>query len=291
MINNVLFYCNNKDTYPPFKNGLYLEEFILDKWKKGNFNTKKKFIPALWTNFQIEDWFERKKKEMQNALNEWVQNNPSKNGYIAICQYDDGPKLNLPKNTQILGCCSGDIPIPLIYQDITNRLVNYPKKKFSEKKIMCSFVGCLTSNGLEPDVRRIMNNKLSNNKLFNIYLSGGWTPKVNVNNQNNFIEIISNSKFCLAPRGYGRSSFRFFEIYKLGSIPIYLWNDKEWLPFREIIDYSKICISLNIKDIDKLEAIIKNITEKEYEKMYSDYLKVEHLFNLEGTTKYLELIY
>ena len=30
MINNSLFYCKNKDTYPPFKNGLYMEEYFLN---------------------------------------------------------------------------------------------------------------------------------------------------------------------------------------------------------------------------------------------------------------------
>ena len=29
MIKNPKFYCKNKDTYPPFKNGLYLEEYFL----------------------------------------------------------------------------------------------------------------------------------------------------------------------------------------------------------------------------------------------------------------------
>ena len=31
-----LFYVNNKDTYPPFKKGLYLEEYFLEYMKKNN---------------------------------------------------------------------------------------------------------------------------------------------------------------------------------------------------------------------------------------------------------------
>ena len=86
----------------------------------------------------------------------------------------------------------------------------------------------------------------------------------------------------MAPRGYGRSSFRFFEIYQLGSIPVYLWNDREWLPFKDKIDYSKICISINIKDIDKLEDKLLSITEEQYNNMYNEYLKIKHYFTLEG---------
>jgi len=58
MINNELFTCKNKDTYPPFKNGLYLEEFFFNRIMSSNFKTKRTFIPALWTNFQIEHWFQ-----------------------------------------------------------------------------------------------------------------------------------------------------------------------------------------------------------------------------------------
>ena len=57
MINSTLFYCVNKDTYPPFKNGMYLEEYFLKKMMNENIVTKRKYIPALWTNFQIEGWF------------------------------------------------------------------------------------------------------------------------------------------------------------------------------------------------------------------------------------------
>lgn len=134
MINLNLFYCKNKDTYPPFKNGLYLEEYFLKKITSENPLLKRKYIPALWTNFQIEHWFDSKKNKMQNELNKWLNENPSENGYFTVVQYDDGPKLNIPENTIIYGACSGNIPIPLIYQDINNTLTNISKKKIPKKK-------------------------------------------------------------------------------------------------------------------------------------------------------------
>ena len=39
LLPNNLFYVKNKDTYPPFKNGLYLEEleeYFLEYMKKNN---------------------------------------------------------------------------------------------------------------------------------------------------------------------------------------------------------------------------------------------------------------
>ena len=55
MIENTLFNITNKDTYPPFKNGLYLEEFFYNKCIQQKL--KRKYIPVKWTNFQIEYWF------------------------------------------------------------------------------------------------------------------------------------------------------------------------------------------------------------------------------------------
>jgi hypothetical protein len=281
MLSHPLFQCTNKDTYPPFKNGLYLEEYFYNKFIKEQPLCKRKYIPALWTNFQIEDWFQSKKQEMQDVLDEWVKENASEYGYFTIVQYDDGPLLSLPSDTIVYGACSGK-PIPLIYEDKNNTLVNIPKKSFKEKDILCSFVGNITANHVCPNVRQEMFHILENNSNFKLIHSGGWTPVVNTDLQNIFIENTIDSKFALAPRGYGRGSFRFFECFQLGTIPIYLWNDEEWLPFKNIIDYNKLCISLHISQIHELENKLLSIHEEEYNKMFEYYNSIKHLFELEG---------
>lgn len=281
MINNSLFYCKNKDIYPPFKNGLYLEEYFLKKIYSEKPLLKRKYIPALWTNFQIERWFKCKKNEMQKELDKWIINNPSEHGYFTIVQYDDGPLLELPKNTIVYGACSGDIPIPLIYED-NNILENQEKKSFNEKKILCSFVGNITSNHIEPNVRKEMFNILVNNNNFKLINSGGWTPNVKKNLQHIFIDTTIKSKFALAPRGYGRSSFRFFECFKLGTIPIYIWNDINWLPFQHIIDYKKLCICIHVSELNTLCDLLISIDDKTYNDMLKYYNEIKYLFSLEG---------
>lgn len=39
------------------------------------------------------------------------------------------------------------------------------------------------------------------------------------------------TSFNLAPRGFGRASFRLAEIVQLGRIPVYLYDDYPWLPY------------------------------------------------------------
>tara|TARA_Y200000002_G_scaffold182699_1_gene150734 strand:- start:1129 stop:2004 length:876 start_codon:yes stop_codon:yes gene_type:complete len=287
MINNPLFYCKNKDNYPPFKNGVYMEEYFLNYVTNNNIQTKRKYIPALWTNFQIEHWFTSKRNELQLALDDWVRRNPSEHGYFTITQYDDGPLLKLPDNTLKFGACSGDVPLPLIYQDVNNTLESISKKTFHEKPILCSFVGNITSNNVSPNVRQVMFSHLTGKSNFKMINSGGWTPIVNQNLQQLFIETTINSKFALAPRGYGRSSFRFFECFQLGTIPIYIWNDINWLPFQDVIDYEKLCIVIHVSEIQKLNEMLLSIDETKYNNMFTYYHTVKYLFQLDGMTKHV----
>eukprot|EP01035_Chromulina_nebulosa_P017912 gene17912-23532_t len=41
------------------------------------------------------------------------------------------------------------------------------------------------------------------------------------------------TKFNLAPRGYGRSSFRFAESIQMGRVPIFLYDDIPWVPYQD----------------------------------------------------------
>ena len=288
LIQNNLFYINTSIVYPPFKNGLYMEEYFLRYVYTNNRfydNSGRLYIPALWTNFQLEPWFRREQSNMQRAIFDFVKTHPNEKGYFTVIQHDDGPFLKLPPNTIIYGACNGHIPLPLIYEDETNTLVNLAinAKSFSERTILCSFVGSTTHT-----VRNVCINKLSNKPGFDFTIpKNGWTLTVDKSNQSTFIEKTLDSKFALAPRGYGRSSFRFFEILQLGCIPIYVWDDHEWLPYKSLIDYSKVCISIHVSKIDTLPEILENIDETAYNNMKLEYEKIRHMFTMEFMCKHI----
>ena len=42
-----------------------------------------------------------------------------------------------------------------------------------------------------------------------------------------------------------------------GSIPIYIWDDIEWLPYKEFFDWDKVAISINVSDLEKLPDILE----------------------------------
>jgi len=285
LIPSPLFYCQNKDTYPPFKQGLYLEEYFMEYMKRNNIQHSKSgrlYIPALWTNFQIEQWFRHKKYDMHYIIHEYYYQNYNENGYFVVVQHDDGPDIGLPPNSRICGACNGDIPLPLIYQDTEDKLEKWTKKSFQEKQVLCSFVGSITHY-----VRGIIVDKFKENPNFSMITNNNWTADIDSDKQYTFVVNTLCAKFALAPRGYGKSSFRFFEIFKLGTIPIYVWDDREWLPYKDILDYSKICISIHISEIHGLEEKLLSITEEQYNQMLEEYQKVKHMFDLEYMCEYI----
>ena len=57
MINCNLFYCKNKDTYPPFKNGLYLEEYFLKTFCEQNPSLKGNTYQPFGQIFRLKGGF------------------------------------------------------------------------------------------------------------------------------------------------------------------------------------------------------------------------------------------
>lgn len=265
------FVVDVKDIYPPFLEGELFETYFYNYIKTNKPVLNRKYINASWTNLYCNSQFkgisfnsEKLQKEL-DAL-------PQDDKYFTIVQFDEGVKYHkLPPNTTILGCCFGDLPIPLTYETSAFSGKNF--KNWNEKIIFCSFMGQHTHHVRKQVFEYIQ-------KFPDYYYQ--VISELSTSSQKLYIERTMESKFCLAPRGFGRSSFRFFEILKLGSIPVYVWDDINWLPFKDTIDYSKLCVCINVKDLDNLDYVLRSITEKQYESMISYYNEIKYLFTYDG---------
>ncbi len=270
--------------YPPFSNGLYLEEYFSSFYNKNRciFDKKKwVLIDVFWTNIYGNKYIltgstGKNMPELQEFISETYPSNKDIQ-YFTVVQFDDGIFQKLPENTIVFSAGGGGhVKLPLLYEDTTKELESYQKIPFEKKDIFCSFVGNLTHS-----VRKEIVSKFENNNKFVIRCANGLMPT------DVFKNITSRSKFCLAPRGYGRSSFRFWEAYQLGSIPIYVYDDIDWLPYQEKINYDKFSIVIHIKDIDKLESILEKIDSEKYKEMWDEYNKISHFFSLNGMSEYI----
>ena len=85
-----------------------------------------------------------------------------------------------------------------------------------------------------------------------------------------FREIIYDSVFGLAPRGYGPTSFRLYETMQMDAIPIYI-SDVFWLPFEDEIEWDKAAVLVTPDRIDEIPKIVDDLLESgEFEK-YLEY--------------------
>lgn len=271
--------------YPPFKNGRYMEEYFYDYAlkHKDTIDSDRVYIPAFWTNIQIHPGFQTMRDGLNILLKRAYSLMPENTKYFTVVQADLGVELVLPKDTLVFGACYGDVPLPLIYEDTTNKLASMPRQSNQPKKYLASFVGTYTTHPLR-------------NKLFvqfgrkpgmKFVAKGDWTNSISQNLADIFIQTTQQSKFCLAPRGYGRSSFRFFEAMLLNCIPVYFWDDTEWLPYKDVLDYSKFSVSIQEADMAKTTDILKAISDEKYQSMLVELDKVRHYFTLEGMSTYI----
>ena len=271
-------------TYPPFKNGRYMEEYFYDystnPENNHKINTERIYIPAFWTNIQNHPNFSDMKENLNILLKRAYTLFPESTPYFTIVQADLGVELVLPKNTLVFGACYGDIPLPLIYEDVTNRLLNTPRP--IQRKLRGSFVGTYTHT-----LRQKMFLSIGRNPNFKFETNDIWTNSVPHAAADTFIKTTLNSKYCLAPRGFGRSSFRFFEAMLLDTVPVYFWDDKEWLPYKDILDYSKFSVSIHESEVDKTAQILKSISHERYLSMVEELKRVRPYFTLEGMSEYI----
>jgi Exostosin family len=278
-----IFRPGTSHTYPPFKKGRYMEEYVYDYLmeKKEEIKTDLVYLPVFWTNLQNHPNWSLMKNNYQIMLDKSLILMEPNTKYFTIVQHDDGVGLKLPEGTMIFGACEGTIPLPLIYEDITERLLNTPR--IMKKNKFASFVGTYTTHSLRVEMFRLLGRK----KEICWDVKGIWNVSVPEENAKRFIQTTLQSRFCLAPRGYGRSSFRFFEAMLLDTIPVYFWDDKEWLPYKEKIDYSTFSVSIHKNDLLKTVEILKSITKDKYNNMVDELKKVRKYFTLEGMCEYI----
>jgi hypothetical protein len=302
-----LFRPGTSHVYPPFKKGRYLEEYVYEwllrqveegegkkgegKKEKGEEKEKKEekedkgwvYLPVFWTHLQNHPGFSTNRSKYQHVLNQCLRGYPAGTRFFTCVQHDDGVGLALPAGTRVYGCCTGDVPLPLIYEDTTERLMTYPRRSFHERDILLSFVGTVGTHPVREVLRRTLEDKTG--VVFSS--RGSWSVSVGASDAERFLEVTARSRFCLAPRGYGRSSFRFFEAMLLDVVPVYVWDDEEWLPYKGVVPYDTFCISLPVSEISGLYERLVGVGEEEYQQKVEALRQWRSWFRLEGMCQWL----
>lgn len=246
--------------YPPHNEGLGLECYVSQYMRQhaAAVDTDWIYLPVHWTNNYVRARDARPSADLRampehQALIDTLL--PSER-YFTVVQCDNGVYEDLPPNVLVFGAGGeGDIPIPLLADP-------HPIVRGGQRRRMASFLGGVECGGPPPG-------KLKESLC--IADGGGarirrrmWQAFVACPNctivQGNygteaFREILSDSVFALAPRGYGKTSFRLYEAMDLGCIPVYFY-DELWLPYQDKLPWREFALLCPPDDIEQMPAIL-----------------------------------
>ena len=204
------------------------------------------YLPIFWTRWHLNhDFGKTGQEELQEEVNKKIKEDSKT---FTICQYDDGPVVNLDKTTVFLSSrkSSKGIDIPLLCS--SHKLLFFiPKKKY-----LASFIGNIANHPIRKDLTE----SIKDNK--EILIVDGNQGK------NFFIKNTLRSYIALCPRGYGGSSFRLFEAMQLGVVP-FLIGDIDTRPFKEFIPWNTF--SFFTSSTKEAREILSSQNKKELIKM------------------------
>jgi len=105
---------------------------------------------------------------------------------------------------------------------------------------------------------------------------------------------MEQTKFNLAPRGYGRNSFRFAESIQLGRIPVFLYNDLPWIPYQNTsigLETYGFCAGLTAAGENTLVEMVqqlKKLSDAEFLRKMSMLKEVRYYFTYAGVVNQIE---
>eukprot|EP00668_Euglena_longa_P035923 GGOE01046157.1.p1 GENE.GGOE01046157.1~~GGOE01046157.1.p1 ORF type:complete len:375 (-),score=18.14 GGOE01046157.1:58-1182(-) len=142
----------------------------------------------------------------------------STSGITGRCEID----LRQHPNILVLSAGGfGHIPVPLLHKPIPpNNGMPAARRKY-----LVTFLGSLEHGTVRQPMKDIvlqMGMKLGQSVVVRNY----W---------HNWMVLARNSRFILAPRGTGRTSYRLFETLQMQHVPVYIYTDVPWLPYGDLI--------------------------------------------------------
>ncbi|MFA7192125.1 MAG: hypothetical protein WC089_02395 [Candidatus Paceibacterota bacterium] len=192
------------------------------------------YLPIFWTRWHLNhNYGQEGLVELQKEVDKRII---SKNKTFTICQYDDGPIVDLGNSIQFLASRKSNhgIDIPLLSK-------KHRQPFFKLKKIYtASFVGRISTYHLRKEMQQYLESEKDI-----LIKDGNFSSRY-------FVKQMMKSFTSLCPRGYGGSSFRFFESMHLGVAPL-LIGDIDTRPFKKFIEWDDISFySNNMPEVIKI---------------------------------------
>ena len=200
------------------------------------------YLPIYWTRYHVGHEYGKSGREsLQQEVRKRITDEERT---FTICQYADGPLIDLGETTQFLASRQGtkDLDVPLLCYPHKRPLIK-PRKRY-----LASFVGRLATHPIRLDMARSLRER----------------EDVDIQDGNKgsafFVKQMLQSYIALCPRGYGGTSFRFYEAMQLGVVP-FLISDIDTRPFKAFLDWDQM--SLYAQSVEEARDILDSYTAEE----------------------------
>lgn len=200
-------------------------EFLLHRYPRRTSDLSKAdwvYLPVFWTRYHLWHGFGATGLLDLKAAVQPYRRYLKKS--FTICQYDDGPLIDLGAARVFLSSRKGrfgyDAPL-LSETDIE------PVSNEGERRFFASFVGRFSTY----DKRRLWLQDLHSD-FGEVFIHDGHMDSAE------YLGVLHRSDISLAPRGYGGSSFRFFEAIRAGSVP-WLIGERDTRPFKDSLPWGR----------------------------------------------------
>jgi hypothetical protein len=263
--------------------GPWIEDYFIDYFINQPLSYFNGFIPLFiqWTDIHCLD-FEPKKskaiplfKDLNSLLKQILRPDVL---YLLVTQDDQGMTMKgHHENPNVLSLSAGGyghIPIPLIKGEL-----NYSNPLSADKYTH--------EIGFYGNVRpRLSRSRMLTEMQQSSHRIG---LKTEFKTTHNWDEVIKNTKYNLAPRGFGRTSYRLSEIVQLGRLPVYMYDDFQWLPYEgsdaHISNFGYIGKMGQTKDLAKK---LKETNNDDYDKKISKIKDIRYYYTYEGVINQIE---
>mmetsp|Transcript_27170 Transcript_27170/g.76402 ORF Transcript_27170/g.76402 Transcript_27170/m.76402 type:complete len:652 (-) Transcript_27170:71-2026(-) len=78
-------------------------------------------------------------------------------------------------------------------------------------------------------------------------------------------KFMSKSCFSFCPRGYGRTSYHVVETWQMGLIPIHVYSDIPWIPYRDLVQREQLAVVLSFKRVRRWVEEVRKFWNQELE--------------------------
>jgi hypothetical protein len=181
------------------------------------------YLPAFWTRWHLNNDYGRQRRDLLQSLVSGALLDDSKT--FTVCQYDDGPLVPLGRAIVYLGSRKTDAgrDAPLLCTRHKRPWLP-PRKRYR-----ASFCGRLATHPMRQELAAVVRDR------DDVSIVDGE------NGTAFFVSHTLASHIALAPRGYGGSSFRFYEAMQLGVVPL-LVGDVDTRPFKGLLPWSEVSL-------------------------------------------------